>query len=338
LSNKSTEAPIRIEPYDPSWPARFDEERLILLETLAPWLAGPIEHIGSTAVPGLAAKPVIDVMAAVENLDASRPAIAALAKIGYVYFPYRADVMHWFCKPSAAVRTHHLHLVPLGSSLWSDRVAFRDYLRNNPAKAAEYAELKKQLARKYEFDRETYTDAKELFVRDVLKLALGELPTTGIQIKRENVDSAVAATLIGALNAELSERYPEEGATHFRLDPDEVTEGRGAFFVAYADSKAVGCGAVRLLDAESAEIKRMFVIPEARGRGISRIILDALESEGRRLGAKGLLLETGDRQGEALRLYTKAGFVRIPAFGEYVGSPLSVCMKKDLGTSSKTTT
>jgi len=137
---------------------------------LAPWLAGPIEHIGSTAVPGLVAKPVIDIMAAVESLDASRPALAAVAALHYVYFPYRAEIMHWLCKPSDEVRTHHLHLVPYGSALWRERLTFRDRLRADPRVAAEYAALKLSLAAKYEFDREAYTNAKESFVRRILAL------------------------------------------------------------------------------------------------------------------------------------------------------------------------
>ncbi|HEY1587217.1 MAG TPA: GrpB family protein [Polyangia bacterium] len=94
------QAPIHVVPYDASWPTRFAEERAALERVLSPWLAGPIEHIGSTAVPGLVAKPVIDIMAAVASLDASRPALAVLAPLQYVYFPYRADIMHWLCKPS----------------------------------------------------------------------------------------------------------------------------------------------------------------------------------------------------------------------------------------------
>jgi putative acetyltransferase len=151
-----------------------------------------------------------------------------------------------------------------------------------------------------------------------------------VQIRREDINSTVGANLITGLNAELSQRYPEEGATHFRLDPDEVVEGRGAFLVAYVGEKPIGCGAVRQLDAERAEIKRMFVIPEARGQGISRIILEALEMESRRLGVRQLVLETGERQAEAMALYSRAGFARIPPFGEYVDSPLSVCMRKEL--------
>lgn len=139
----------------------------MLERVLAPWLAGPIEHIGSTAVPGLVAKPVIDIMAAVETLVAARPAIAAATGAGYVYYPYRPDVMQWFCKPSAEFRTHHLHLVPFASPLWNERLAFRDCLRSSPAVAAEYAELKQRLAAQYEFDREAYTDAKAPFVQRI---------------------------------------------------------------------------------------------------------------------------------------------------------------------------
>jgi GrpB-like predicted nucleotidyltransferase (UPF0157 family) len=134
---------------------------------------GPIEHIGSTAVPGCAAKPVIDIMAAVENLGVSRPAIVALSNHGYQYLPYRPDQIHWFCKPSRAFRTHHLHLMPFKSELWSQSLAFRNYLRGNPSMAAEYANLKQGLAERYRLDREAYTDAKEPFVRRVLQLSLG---------------------------------------------------------------------------------------------------------------------------------------------------------------------
>jgi len=151
-----------------------------------------------------------------------------------------------------------------------------------------------------------------------------------IQIVREDIASATARRLIRALNRELSERYPEEGAKHFRIDPEEVAEERGAFLVAYAGGEALGCGAIRRIDPETAEIKRMYVEPSARGRGVGRTLLVDLETEGRRLGVKRIVLETGERQLEALALYGQAGFARIPAFGEYVGFPLSVCMGKEL--------
>ncbi len=103
MSDTQPQAPVEIVEYDPSWPSKFQAERLIMERLLARWLAGPIEHVGSTAIPGMPAKPVIDIMAAVSSLEASRAAIGELKKIGYVYFPYRSDIMHWFCKPSPAL-------------------------------------------------------------------------------------------------------------------------------------------------------------------------------------------------------------------------------------------
>jgi len=163
------EAPIYLEAYTTDWPRRFEAERSLLVDVLAPWLVGPIEHVGSTAVPGLAAKPIIDIMAAVESLEASRPALMALEPLHYCHAPYRADVMHWLCKPSPAFRTHHLHLVPFGSPLWLDRLAFRDRLRTNPHIAAEYLELKRRLARTFVNDREAYTNEKGPFIERVLR-------------------------------------------------------------------------------------------------------------------------------------------------------------------------
>jgi GrpB-like predicted nucleotidyltransferase (UPF0157 family) len=160
--------PVVIEPYDPQWPAMFEAERAALSAVLGPWLAGPIEHIGSTAVPGLPAKPVIDIMVAVEDLAASRPAIEALAPLSYCYFDYKAEVMHWLCKPSDLERTHHLHLVPFESPLWRERLAFRDALRREPALRAAYRDLKLRLAANHRDDREAYTEAKTAFIQRAL--------------------------------------------------------------------------------------------------------------------------------------------------------------------------
>ena len=166
--------PVYLVPYDPTWPSQFEEERAQLARVLSPWLVGPIEHIGSTAVPGLTAKPVIDIMAGVRDLPSSLDARAALAPLNYENFPHRPDVMHWFCKPSPARRTHHLHLVPVQSALWAERVLFRDYLRSSSATAAEYAALKVALAVRHQFDREAYTEAKGAFVRSILDRAHGQ--------------------------------------------------------------------------------------------------------------------------------------------------------------------
>ena len=163
---------IIVEPYDPTWPAKFETEKRVLRAVLAPWLAGTIEHIGSTAVPGLPAKPVIDIMGAVRDLPSSQPAIEALQPFNYSYFPYKAELMHWFCKPTPASRTHHLHLVPFESQLWRERLAFRDCLRSDPATRDAYTQLKLKLAAQFHDDREAYTEAKTDFIRSVLQRVL----------------------------------------------------------------------------------------------------------------------------------------------------------------------
>ncbi|HVW19986.1 MAG TPA: GrpB family protein [Opitutaceae bacterium] len=156
------DAPIQIVAYDAQWVRLFLEEREILRRVLSPWLTGPIEHIGSTAVPGLSAKPVINIIAAVGTLDGSRDAIPALRSVDYLHAPYREDVMHWFCKPHPSFRTHHLHLIPHGSPLWTARIVFRDRLRENRDLAAEYAELKRSLAASFPQDREIYGRQKRI--------------------------------------------------------------------------------------------------------------------------------------------------------------------------------
>jgi len=149
-------------------------------------------------------------------------------------------------------------------------------------------------------------------------------------IERFDILSHTARTLIEALNAELSSRYPEDGATHFRLNAEEVAEGRGAFLVASRAGKPVGCGAVRRIEGHTGEIKRMYVSPSERRRGRGWALLAALEAEARSLGLSRLVLETGVRNPEAVAMYERAGFATIPPFGEYVDSPLSVCMAKEL--------
>lgn len=169
---EQADAAIELAPYDPAWPSRFAEERDFLEGLLRDWLVAPIEHVGSTAVPGLDAKPVIDIMAPIGSLEASRGAIAAAAAGGYLYAPYKTEVMHWFCKPSPARRTHHLHLIPFASAIWDERLAFRDALRRDALLAAQYARLKYELATRFRHDREAYTEAKSSFIRAVLERAL----------------------------------------------------------------------------------------------------------------------------------------------------------------------
>lgn len=161
---------VKVVAYDPKWPALFELERAVLEQALAPWLVGTIEHIGSTAVPGLSATPVIDIMVPVRTLVGSEAAIGLLErKHDYHYWPYKSRVMHWLCKPGDRHRTHHLHLVPAGSPLLHEQLAFRDALRADPEMQRRYADLKHRLSEKHPEDREAYTHGKAPFVAAELR-------------------------------------------------------------------------------------------------------------------------------------------------------------------------
>lgn len=164
--------PVEIAEYDASWPERFDDERALLVEALGDAVVGGIHHVGSTAVPGLASKPIIDILVGVRDLAAARGCIPVVEQLGYLYAPYRADEMAWFCKPHPEARTHHLHLVPAGSARYRNELAFRDRLRTDPADAAAYEALKRDLAERFGTDREAYTEGKSAVVAELLRRSL----------------------------------------------------------------------------------------------------------------------------------------------------------------------
>ena len=151
-----------------------------------------------------------------------------------------------------------------------------------------------------------------------------------VEIGPEALSSADVQRLIAELNAELSARYMDPSANHFELDESEVSGDNGVMLVARVDGQARGCVAVRRLDEFSGELKRMYVAPTGRGMGIGAALLDAIADRAQQLGMFRLLLETGPKQPEAVRLYERDGFQQVPPFGKYVHSPMSICMSKDL--------
>jgi putative acetyltransferase len=148
-------------------------------------------------------------------------------------------------------------------------------------------------------------------------------------ISFERPDCAEAQYLIRQLDEELLRRYPSLETTH-GLHPQDLTDPDFTFLIARVDGRAVGCGALRVLELGVGEVKRMFVLPEFRGRGIARQILLALESRALKLGYRFVRLETGMEQPEAIGLYKSAGYRPIEAFGEYAGNSFSVCFEKRL--------
>ncbi len=148
-----------------------------------------------------------------------------------------------------------------------------------------------------------------------------------VEYRIESAGSAAAARLIAALDDELSHQYP--GLPVNGIDVADFEVGGGVFAVGYIDGEPAVCGAFRPWE-DAAEIKRMFVLPSQRGRGLGRRMLAFLEAEAARRGYARAVLETGNLQREAIGLYRAMGWTPIPIFGPYVGSPISVCFEKRL--------
>jgi GrpB-like predicted nucleotidyltransferase (UPF0157 family) len=164
---------VVLTPYSPDWPTQFHAICEELLSAFAPTPV-TIEHIGSTSVPGLAAKPVIDVLLGAHSLADIESKIKPLNKIGYSYVPkYEREisVRRYFVKASATSLRVHLHAVELGSRLWQEHLAFRDRLRVDADLCAQYQALKLRLAEEFADDKSAYTTAKSPFIQAVLASA-----------------------------------------------------------------------------------------------------------------------------------------------------------------------
>ncbi|MEH2151117.1 GrpB family protein [Nostoc sp.] len=162
---------VNIVEYDPRWATLFTEEAERIWQALGNDLVVEIEHIGSTAVPGMAAKPVIDMMVGVRSLVDAKSAIPALESLGYVYWyeDPRPGRM-FFVKgmpPSGKQRTHHIHIVEIESEFW-ERKLFCDYMRKHPEEAKRYEALKRDLAASFQSDREAYTNGKNDYIRALM--------------------------------------------------------------------------------------------------------------------------------------------------------------------------
>ena len=163
---------IIIADYDPAWPARFEEEREAIVAALGGAAAGvvAIEHVGSTSVPGLAAKPIIDIAIGVRQVADAVPCITPIVGLGYKCMgEFGIPGRLYFRKGKP--RSHHLHMVVHQGEFWQDHIGFRDALRGQPDLAQEYARLKRELAAHHVGDRVGYTEAKTPFIQSALARA-----------------------------------------------------------------------------------------------------------------------------------------------------------------------
>ncbi len=163
----------RLSEYDLRWPALFEEERERILAAIGPSVER-VEHVGSTAIPGIAAKPIIDILIGLRSLEDAKECIPRLVAIGYEYVPeYEREIpeRRYFRKGPAENRTHHIHIVEVSSEFFRNHLLFRDYLRAHADEAKRYEALKRELAQRFETDREAYTEGKSKYVGRVIERA-----------------------------------------------------------------------------------------------------------------------------------------------------------------------
>jgi len=175
--------PIAVVPPDPDWQTWGGRERVRLQALLAPWLVAPVEHVGSTAVPGLAAKPILDLQAAVTDLASAADIAGALAADGWNYVPPELDARPWrrfLVKVSAGRRVAHLHVLEPHQARWHDQLAFRDALRADPELLARYASLKATMSVMFADDRERYSAGKAEFIAAFIAAVLRARPRFGV--------------------------------------------------------------------------------------------------------------------------------------------------------------
>ena len=166
---------VRLVPYSPEWERQFEEEERLLRAAIGDHVID-IQHVGSTAIPGLDAKPIIDIAVAVRRLGEAEKYVEPLDCLGYE-FRREAGVPGRYLFAKGNPRTHHVHIVEWNSELWQNYLLFRGCLRQHEGVAREYATIKRELARKFETDRGAYTAAKAAFIDSVLKRAKSDLCT-----------------------------------------------------------------------------------------------------------------------------------------------------------------
>jgi len=165
------EGKVQLVPYNPLWQTYFDAESHHLYAALGPYIK-EIRHIGSTAIPGIYAKPILDIMVGLKDIADIRHCEAPLAALGYIYEGEQEIAgWHFFRKKTGDMTTHHLHVVQWNGTYWRDHILFHGYLFQHPEVAEAYERLKLTLAKKYADDRETYTQDKTDFINKITEMA-----------------------------------------------------------------------------------------------------------------------------------------------------------------------
>ncbi len=173
---------VKLVPHSPQWRDYFESEKARLQESLGEYVVD-IQHIGSTAIPTIRAKPIIDMMAGLRRMELWQACVSPLEAMGYEPYVGPVDLPDWhlFIKNQNGRKTHHVHLVPWNGDFWTSRLLFREYLLRHTEVAEKYEELKLQLAERYPNNRAAYTRDKGDFVRAITELAVLVYRQSGLE-------------------------------------------------------------------------------------------------------------------------------------------------------------
>lgn len=164
---------VNVVPYKKKWTDEFEKEKARIVEVCGGKVVA-VEHIGSTSVPGLAAKPIIDIAVGVTRLKDAEKLLKPLSKIDYHFYKKFQRQRLFVAKGPDENRTHYLHVMRHKGAKWNNDQLFRDYLRAHPEEVEQYAKLKTALAKKYADDRQGYADAKTAFIKSIITKAQGK--------------------------------------------------------------------------------------------------------------------------------------------------------------------
>ncbi len=302
--------PIELVAYDPQWPKKAAQEIKAVRSLFPEALIIDIQHVGSTAIPEMPAKPVLDIQIATSSLARIKPiAIEGLKTLGYVYWAENPDPERMlFIKgipPHGKQRSHHLHIVEPQSRHWPEKLLFRDYLRKDADAAKAYARVKQSLAARYRYDRETYTSAKTKFIHDILRHARRESAAQNLRIEISSM--ADKQTLDEQIIAYNASQIP------FTQEPAFIALG---YSLKDEKGQLVGGIAAVLYCWGCLTINTLWVDSTYRGQGYGSLLLKKVEQQAQHLGCTVAHVNTFDFQ--AQEFYTTQGYV---VFGELYHCP-----------------
>jgi GrpB-like predicted nucleotidyltransferase (UPF0157 family)/ribosomal protein S18 acetylase RimI-like enzyme len=312
--------PIAIVDYDPAWPALFATETARLRRYFPPGVIRRLEHIGSTAVPGMAAKPIVDILIGVDDVRFVHETVAAVMEAaGYDYFwrPSSGNDVGpfypWFIgRDAAGQRVSHIHVVGMDNAEQWDRVLFRDYLRRHPQTADDYALLKRELARRLGADRERYTQEKSAFILRVTELARQETKDLLIRPMEHRDIEPVVELARANYDGVMADHHTSGIIARFRAEvtPQSFREqlGRKHVFVVEDAGELAATGALADFGTPSQPrftVSQFYVRADLHRRGIGKRLLAHLEELARTAGARRLHVPSSRN---AIAFYGDSGF------------------------------